>query len=500
MPCRAGDRAPSEAGGCLRFVSVMNTPANHRDRDPLRWAAMMGFVVLAAGGCAGGTWLDRTVEAELPVGPPANNYPTAIRSIEPGMPAAEAAPMQALPAPSAASPSAATQGASAEPAGPQTATPPPAPHRVERPEPIVTSLAVVPPIYAPQPAKVAPPATPANLPSAPQAAPAPDAAAAAMATPEAIAAAMTPAGAWPISMLQPASRMATVVAPRMVDPAAIAGAAALPVAPAEPSLGSAAASANRPSPASATLADRRAEIERLHGELTTALEADIRERRSANADDEELPRLEQQLRLAYLVAGRLDDAASAVESLDAAQQESYKHLMFGLGIWLSPDEARRPPLRSAKVLRSLREATAELAVASKLEIRKLAFCESIQNFGWYTEFPRNEFRPKQQVILYAEVENFSAEHRLPAGYETELHGSYEIFDSQGQIVAARQLQPDKELCHNYRRDYFLGYVMYMPAEIAPGHYRLELTIEDMKARGQYQGRKLGEGMIEFTIR
>jgi hypothetical protein len=40
----------------------------------------------------------------------------------------------------------------------------------------------------------------------------------------------------------------------------------------------------------------------------------------------------------------------------------------------------------------------------------------------------------------------------------------------------------------------------MPESIAPGHHRLELTVEDLTARGKYQGRKLGEGMIEFAIR
>lgn len=231
-----------------------------------------------------------------------------------------------------------------------------------------------------------------------------------------------------------------------------------------------------------------------------SLEAEIRRRRNEVASDEELPRLEQQLRLLYLASGRLDDAVAAVESLDASQKEAYKQLMFGLGVWLSPDEARRAPLRTAKVLHSLREATTDLAAASKLEIKNLVFCESVDYFGWYREFPAKEFRPKQEVILYVEVENFAAEHKGPAGYETELQGSYEIFDSSGQSVASRQLQLDKEICRNHRRDYFLAYRIYLPDGIGPGRYRLELTIEDLKARGKYQGRKLGEGMIEFTVR
>jgi hypothetical protein len=246
--------------------------------------------------------------------------------------------------------------------------------------------------------------------------------------------------------------------------------------------------------------ERQARLDRARQELIHALEAEIRERRTDSASDEELPRLEQQLRLAYLESGRLDDAVSVIDSLDPQQREAWKNLMFGVGVWLSPDEARRAPLRSAKVVRSLRDATNDLSAASKLELRNLVFCERVDHFGWYTEFPRKEFQPKQQVILYAEVENFAAESKGNAGFETELQGSYEILDSSGQIIASRQLQLDKEVCRNYRRDYFLAYRIYMPDNISPGRYRLELTVEDLKANGKYQGRKLGDGVIEFTIR
>jgi hypothetical protein len=103
------------------------------------------------------------------------------------------------------------------------------------------------------------------------------------------------------------------------------------------------------------------------------------------------------------------------------------------------------------------------------------------------------------VILYVEVENFATEQKS-LGYETELQGSYQIFDMAGRIVAERQLPLDREACRNHRRDYFLAYMIYMPDGIADGKYRLELTVEDRKASGSYEGRKLGQGMIEFAIR
>jgi hypothetical protein len=234
--------------------------------------------------------------------------------------------------------------------------------------------------------------------------------------------------------------------------------------------------------------------------LIAMLEDEVRQRTSAGAPDPQLSGIEQQLRLLYAAAERVDDAARAVDSLSEAEREAYKHLMFGLCTWLSADEERRAPLRNARVMRSLRDAAGELAAASKLDLKNLAFCERVQSYGWLSEFARNEFQPKQQVILYVEVDNFAALQKSPTAFETELQGHYQIFDSRGNIVAERKLPLDREVCRNYRRDYFLAYPIYMPDSIAPGQYRLELTIEDLKATGEYQGRKFGEGMIDFTIR
>jgi len=234
--------------------------------------------------------------------------------------------------------------------------------------------------------------------------------------------------------------------------------------------------------------------------LIAALEAEIRQRRAAKSDQGEIARLELQLRLLYLLAERPDDAVAAIDALSLPERESCKHLLFGLAAFMEDEPASRAPHRNAKVLRALRDATKELAAGSRLDLRNMAFCEKVEYFGWYTEFPRYEFKPKQQVILYVEVENYAAESKGPQSFETELQGSYQIFDGSGQIIAERQLPLDREVCRNYRRDYFLAYRIYMPDSIPAGDYRLELTIEDLKARGQFQGRKLGQGTIDFSIR
>ncbi|HUE73636.1 MAG TPA: hypothetical protein VMP01_22350 [Pirellulaceae bacterium] len=249
-----------------------------------------------------------------------------------------------------------------------------------------------------------------------------------------------------------------------------------------------------------TAEERLADLLRRRDELIAALEQEVQLRSGKQDVDGELRRMQQQLRLLYLLAERPDDAVGEIESLPAAEQEAFKQVMFGLSTWLSADEERRPTLRNARVLRSLKDASAELAAAAKLDVKNLRFCESVEGFGWYKEFPTAQFRAKQQVILYAEVDNFASQKKGPDTYETELAVSYQIFDDGGTLVDERELPLDKEVCRNQRRDYFLAYRIYLPDGIGAGRYRLELTVEDLKAKEHYQGRKLGDGQIEFSIR
>ena len=275
-----------------------------------------------------------------------------------------------------------------------------------------------------------------------------------------------------------------------------------------------------------TAAERLSALIKQRGEFLSALKAEVNRRRSSTEDDEELTRLEKELRLVQLAGEEPEEAVRQIEALDGPEKDAFAHLLMGLATWMNPDEALRPTLRNAKIVREIRDAATELAAASKLDVRNLAFCEKVESYGWYTEFPRSQFKPKQQVILYAEVENFTALRIADDSYETELQGSYQIFDSRGNLVDERELPLDKEVCRNYRRDYFLAYLIYLPETISSGNYRLELTVEDKKGtaapqepvarRGEkqnppakttkpssassYKGRKLGTGTIEFSIK
>jgi hypothetical protein len=462
----------------------------------VRCGWLLAGLSLAVAGCATGDYLAAIGSGELPLDEaprPLPAYPTAIRSgeaprpalTEPTLPrAALQSPVATVePAPKPAAPAIEPTN-EASPA--ETAHKPP-----QTPAPLIAPLAVFPPALrtetvaarlespavvgaiAPAAATVAAPAAMAPEPSP-------------VATPGA-----APVAPTPVATLGAAPQVAAASQPIPAEVTPTLVATNSQPQPAAPAIGVAAVSSPE---------ERLDAIAQQRDVLIAMLEDEIRTRRQAAPGDAELSRMEQHLRLLYASAGREDDAASGVESLPPAEREAYKHLVFGLSTWLSEDESRRAPLRNARVLRSLRDATGELAAASKLDLKNLAFCEKVDYFGGYTEFSRAEFSPRQQVILYVEVDNFAAQEKSAHAFETELQGSYQIFDASGNVVGQRTLPLDREVCRNYRRDYFLAYRVFMPDDIGPGKYRLELTIEDLKAKGEFKGRKLGEGMIEFSVR
>ena len=97
------------------------------------------------------------------------------------------------------------------------------------------------------------------------------------------------------------------------------------------------------------------------------------------------------------------------------------------------------------------------------------------------------------MILYCEVENFAASEREGL-HQTQLQGSYDIYDASGTKVVSQLLPVDQQRSRNRLRDYFVAYQMNLPKQLPPGTYRLQLTVEDLI------GKKYGQSNIPFEIR
>lgn len=199
------------------------------------------------------------------------------------------------------------------------------------------------------------------------------------------------------------------------------------------------------------------------------------------------------LRMLYLCQRRLNDATREIDVLSDQEQDYFRHQMHALYEASNPDAM---PVRSrhwSLVMNSQREATNLLASISNLEVKSAAFCKEVEGYGVVTKFPKYQFKPDEELLLYCEIENVAAT-KVKEGFESQLQGSYEIIDSQGRKVADQLLPVEAEICQNHRRDYFIVYKIFMPQQIAPGNYQLRLTVEDTKAR------KFGQSQLDFQIK
>ena len=229
--------------------------------------------------------------------------------------------------------------------------------------------------------------------------------------------------------------------------------------------------------------------------LTQAIEQLEKQVKETPARDDNL-RISQEvtLRMLYVSQRRLEDAVRSIDKLSENEQEYFRHQMHALYEASNPEAM---PVRSrhwSLVMNSQREATNHLAAASNLEVRSVAFCTEVERYGVITKFPKYQFQPDQELLLYCEIENVAANKVKGQGYESQLQGSYEIIDSQGRKVADQLLPMEPEICQNHRRDYFIVYKIFTPQQIAAGNYQLRLTVEDMKAH------KFGQSQLDFQVK
>jgi hypothetical protein len=240
------------------------------------------------------------------------------------------------------------------------------------------------------------------------------------------------------------------------------------------------------------VAEVEAEPGQWNGEIEQALKSVSADLTRPNLDRDEKARLEIIRRLLYVVTNQRDEAVSVIDQLDEDEREYWKHQIHSLLVSIDADGKHPTTRRAALALRNLRTASDHLANVSTLDVRNLTFCKEVLSYGEYRVFDSYSFRAKDEVVLYVEVDNFAV-HPRGDSFETELHSSYEIVDDAGRRVANVVLPVDKQVSNNRRRDYFIAYLIKVPSQIAPGSYRLRLTVEDVI------GKKSNHAAVDFRI-
>lgn len=202
---------------------------------------------------------------------------------------------------------------------------------------------------------------------------------------------------------------------------------------------------------------------------------------------------EMTLRVLYLAQRNLEAAKRPIPGANESEQAYLNHQMSALYLATSPDPNPSRPRHWAQVASEQRLADRQLSTMSQLQLSPPVFCTQVDGYGQARKFDKDSFSADQQVLLYCELENVTSK-KVREGFETKVRGTYEIRDSQGKRVLEQALPMEPDISSSQRRDFFLVYMIYMPANIAPGKYELILTMEDQC------GDKFGSSKAEFEIK
>ncbi len=198
------------------------------------------------------------------------------------------------------------------------------------------------------------------------------------------------------------------------------------------------------------------------------------------------------LRILQLLAGEQEAAMRPTPGATAAQQDYWNKQLFAVSTFLDSKQQPDNKRRAAGSLVHLDHARAKLAEMATMQVRNLAFVDSVAGYGAYEIHETTNFRPGDQVTLYAEIENYGSES-TKEGYRTRLGTSYEVVDKNGNRVDSAQFPEVEDVCRNPRRDFHMQYTVVLPTQIYPEQYEIRLIVTD------HHSHKIGQASVPFTI-
>lgn len=201
------------------------------------------------------------------------------------------------------------------------------------------------------------------------------------------------------------------------------------------------------------------------------------------------------LRMLYLMAGRVDQAVEPITGLEAADQEFWQQLVWSIGNYFDARGIPQSGTRAARTVEQLRAAMTQLAQKADLQLRNVTFCHRIVSFGNFERFAEDRFTTGAPVVLYAEVENFSS-HRVDAErFRTALQPTITLYRAgdESRPVEVIPFEVTEDFCRSIRRDYYLSHMFSIPQNLERGNYTLVLKVVDL------QGNKVATSRVNFEV-
>ena len=246
-------------------------------------------------------------------------------------------------------------------------------------------------------------------------------------------------------------------------------------------------------------ADTQAESSSLLNQLVTEYEVRLANWPKTPAERIKNPaqyqRHQQELRLLYLLQDRPEDAVSAVELLESAQQQYFQSLVMSLAEYRNAQSSDSPSAHYTGSVHQLRAAVQALSPLADLRIRRFEICSRINSYGRIETFPSNDFDPGRPLLLYVELENFGTQLTATGRYLSSFDSTLQIVEKdKGLVKETIRLTNITDEATSARTDYFQSYDLTLPSHLMTGEYDIRIKIRD-KLSG-----KTTEKSVTFQVR
>ena len=194
--------------------------------------------------------------------------------------------------------------------------------------------------------------------------------------------------------------------------------------------------------------------------------------------------------------GKLELLRLLPDELDPTQQQ-YLDALTDL-LQATGQEHPQDVYSAGQTLEKLRSAVSYMESVASMKIVNATFCSKVVGFGQFTPTETMTFVAGQQVLVYCEIENHSAQPRIQDGqtlFSTRLSGSFVVYDNQQNAVQQDSFPVVEDLARQRRQDFY----MHIPltfGELPPGEYTYQLMVDDV---GGNKSASL-PAPIRFTIR
>ena len=196
--------------------------------------------------------------------------------------------------------------------------------------------------------------------------------------------------------------------------------------------------------------------------------------------------LEVNLRLLEVLERQMQDIDQREQQnmLTNGEKQYWQHQLDAITSMLDASQTTQTAARNLAAedtLGHLRKAVERLESLANLSVSNGAFCTEISGFGQFKSFPTTNFRARQKMLIYCEVENYLSEEKVvneSPQVHTRLRGSLAIYNAQGKSVQRAEFPVVDDIARKRRRDFY----MYFPVQLGDlpaGQYKLVLMVEDL---------------------